>query len=191
MIKKNPDSVNPEFGFDTMKNPVLKQKEIALTGILIILGIISCFITHGIFFPGIHHTSGNFSLNETNPVQEQKVIDVIFEIQEWSENYPRWMTVVHLTSDDLNDFPDVEQVIHGAKTDPGAWQNDHRVVAWFEGNESDYIRFHTAACKNKTLAECYPNTPIYEYNGQYYTISYQEIGFHTLPGCEKGNYNCT
>lgn len=106
-------------------------------------------------------------------------------------NYPRWMTIVHMTYDELKEFPDLERVMHGVNTDPNAWQNNNRVVALFDGNQSDYIRFQNAACKNKTFIECYPNRPIYEYHGQYYTVSFNEIGFHNLAGCERGNYNCT
>lgn len=174
-----------------MKIPVLKKKEIAVMCIFIILGIISCFITYGIFFAGINQTFENSSSKETSLVQDHKVIDTHFGIQEWNRNYPRWMTIVHVTYDEFKEFPDLERVMHGVNTDPNVWQNNNRVVAWFDGNYSDYIRFQNAACKNKTFIECYPNTPIYEYHEQYYTIFADEIGFHNLPGCERGNYNCT
>jgi hypothetical protein len=174
-----------------MKISILKQKEIAILGILIIVGTISCFITYGIFFPGIHQTSGNSSSGRANLVQDQKVIDTNFEIYEWNMNYPRWMTIVHVTYDELKDFPDLEKGMHGVNTDPTVWQNDRWAVAWFGGNYSDYIRFHNAACKNKTLVECYPSSPLYEYHGQYYKIFYEKIGSHNVGGCEKGNYNCT
>ena len=174
-----------------MKIPVSKLKTITVLCILIILGITGCFIAYGIFFPGINHTSGNSSSKETSLVQDQKVIDANFEIQEWNFNYPRWMVLVHLTNNEVKDFPDLEKAMHGVNPDPNAWQNDHRVAAWFDGNQSDFIRFHNAVWKNQTIAECYPCTPIYEYHGQYYTISFNEIGSHSLPGCERGNYNCT
>ena len=174
-----------------MKIPVLKQNKNAVLCILIILGIISCFMIYGIFFLSINQTSGNSSSNETSLVQDQKVIDTNFEIYELNKNYPRWMTIVHLTYDELKEFPDLEKVMHGVNNDPNAWQNDQRAVAWFDGNYSEYIRFHSAACKNKTLIECYPSSPLYEYHGQYYKIFYEKIGSHSLPGCEGGNYNCT
>ena len=174
-----------------MKIPVLKKNKIAVLCILIILGIISCFMTYGIFFPSINQTSGNSSSNETSIVRDQKVTDVLYEIQEWNTNYPQWMVLVHLTYDDLSEFPDLEKAMNGVDTNPHAWQNNRRVAAWFDGNESDFLRFHDTLCKNKTPAECFPNTPIYEYHGKYYTISYNEIGYHNLPGCERGNNNCT
>jgi len=168
---------------DTIKNVVIC--------ILIILGIISCLIIFEFVFPNIRPHSGNCSSNEMSIVRDQKVTDVHYEIQEWNTNYPQWMVLVHLTYDDLSEFPDLEKAMNGVDTNPHAWQNNHRVAAWFDGNESDFLRFHDALCKNKTPAECFPNTPIYEYHGQYYTISYNEIGYHNLPGCERGNYNCT
>jgi hypothetical protein len=174
-----------------MKFSVLKQNKIAVLGILIIMGIISCFITYGIFFPGVNQPSGNSSSNETNQMQDQQVLDTNFEIYELNMNYPRWMTIVHLTYEELKEFPDLERVMHGVNTDPNVWQNDQRAVAWFAGNYSDYLRFHNAACKNKTLPKCYPSSPLYEYHGQYYDIFYEKIGSHSLPGCERGNYNCT
>lgn len=180
-----------ENGFDTMKIPVLKQKKIAVLCILIILGIFSCFIMYGIFFANINKTSGNFSSNETSLMQDQKVIDVTYEVYEWNMNYPRWMVLVHLTYDELKEFPDLERVMHGVNTDPNVWQNDRRVVAFFDGNQSDYLKFHNAVWKNQTIAECYPCTLIYEYHGQFYSITFNEIGYHNLPGCERGNYNCT
>lgn len=174
-----------------MKIPVLKQNKIVILCILIILGVISCFLTCGIFFPCINQTSENSSSDETSLVQDQKVIDTNFEIYELNENYPRWMTIVHLTYNELKEFPDLERVMHGVNTDPDVWQNNQRVVAWFDGNYSEYIRFHNAACKNKTLIECYPSSPLYEYHGQYYKIFYEKFRSHSLPGCEGGNYNCT
>jgi competence protein ComGC len=174
-----------------MKIPVLKQNKIVILCILIILGVISCFLTCGIFFPCINQTSENSSSDETSLVQHQKVIDTNFEIYELNENYPRWMTIVHLTYNELKEFPDLERVMHGVNTDPNVWQNNQRVVAWFDGNYSEYIGFHNAACKNKTLIECYPSSPLYEYNGQYYKIFYEKFRSHSLPGCEGGNYNCT
>jgi hypothetical protein len=174
-----------------MKIPVLNQKEIAVLCILIILGIIICFITYGIFFLNFNQTSGNSSSGAASMVKDQKVIDTNFEIYEWNMNYPRWMTIVHVTYDELKDFPDLEKGMHGVNNDPNVWQNDRRVVTWFAGNESDYTRFRDAACKNKTLEECYPSTPIYEYHGQYYSIFADEIGSHNVGGCERGNYNCT
>ncbi|MHB8163196.1 MAG: hypothetical protein ACYDDV_02485 [Methanoregula sp.] len=119
------------------------------------------------------------------------MIDTNFEIYELNMNYPRWMTIIHLTYEELKDFPDLERVMHGVNTDPNVWQNDQRAVAWFDGNYSEYIIFHNAACKNKTLVECYPSSPLYEYHGQYYKIFYEKIGSHNVGGCERGNYNCT
>jgi hypothetical protein len=168
-----------------------KPKLITIISILIVLGIAGSYLTYGIFFPGINQTSGNSSSKETSLMQDQKVIDTNFEIYELNMNYPRWMTIVHLTYDELKEFPDLESVMHGVNTDPNAWQNNQRMVAWFGGNYSDYIRFHNAACKNKTLAECYPSAPLYEYHGQYYDIFYDKIGSHNVGGCERGNYNCT
>lgn len=178
-------------GIDKMKIPVLKPKKIAVICILIILGITSCFIAYGIFFPGINQTSGNSSSGRASQIQDQKVIDTNFEIYELNMNYPRWMTIVHVTYDELKEFPNLERVMHGVNTDPNVWQNDQRAVAWFGGNYSDYIRFHNAAWKNQTIAECYPCTPLYEYHGQYYKIFYDKIGSHNVGGCERGNYNCT
>jgi len=125
--------------------------------------------------------------------QSQKSIDTHYLVEEWDLSYVRNMTIVPVTSDDLKNFPDFERSMHGVINGSGTWGYGTRVIAWFDGNESDLYRFYHIACKNETrnLAECFPNPPIFEYHGQYYMISHDRIGSHRLAGCEQGNYNCT
>ena len=162
-----------------MKIPVSKLKLITAISILVILGIAGSFLTYGILFPSKDLPSGNSASGGDRLPQYQKLIDTHFEVQEWNISIVHNMTLVHLTFDDVTEFPDFEKSMHGVNNDPIAWRYGHRVVTWFDGNESDYIRFHNALCKNKTRAECYPNPPIFEYHGQYYTISSDIIGSHT------------
>jgi hypothetical protein len=148
-------------------------------------------------FPGTNgsmdQNSPGTSIAAGDHSQDRKIIDSHFEVQEWDIGYVHTMTIVPVTYDELKDFPDFEQSMHGVINGSGTWVYGHRVVAWFDGNESDLYRFYHIACKNETrnLADCYPNPPIFEYHGQYYMISSDSFGYHRLAGCERGNYNCT
>lgn len=138
-------------------------------------------IPAGIFSP-FHETNismdqkmtGNATLAGDNLLQEQKKIDSHFSVEEWNlsskQSSPLKITVIHVTDDELKEFSEFERSIHGADKNPAIGDTGKRSVASFEGNQSDYIRFIDAVCKNKTRAECYPNMPVFEYHGRYYFI---------------------
>lgn len=160
---------------------ICRRKLIGLACILIIVGTSIVLFVYGTDFPGKHLPDNH------------KIVNAHFEIQEWDLSSLRNRTIVHVTFDQLKDFPDFERSMHGVINGSGTWSYGHRVVAWFEGNESDLYRFNRVACRNETrdLADCYPDPPVFEYHGQYYTISSDLMGSHRLAGCERGNYNCT
>ena len=176
-----------------MNLPTLNQKHIALITIILILGITGSILTYAIFFPSKNTGSRVTAGGENIQSQNQKSIDTHYLVEEWNLSYVHNKTIVHTTYDDLKDFPDFERSMHGVINGSGTWGYGTRVIAWFDGNESDLYRFYHIACKNETrnLAECFPNPPIFEYHGQYYMISPDRIGSHRLAGCERGNYNCT
>jgi hypothetical protein len=154
---------------------------IGIACVLIIVGIAIVLSVHGTDFPA-------------KPLpEEHKIVNAHFEIQEWDFSSLRHRTIVHVTYDQLKDFPEFERSMHGVINGSGTWSYGNRVVAWFDGNESDLYLFYHIACRNETrnLADCYPNPPVFEYHGQYYTISSDLMGSHRLAGCERGNYNCT
>jgi hypothetical protein len=125
------------------------------------------------------------------PLDNQKITNAHYEIQEWNLSFIHNMSIIHVTYDELKQFPDLERAMHGVNQGTGAWQSGYRLVDWFEGNMSDQYRFNAVVCKNKPLDECFSNPPVFEYHGQYYTISSDRYGSHVLAGCERGNYNCT
>ena len=176
-----------------MKIPASNLKLIVIFSIIVVLGIAGGFSLYGILFPAKDLPSVHSSSPGDHLVQGQKVIDTNFEIQEWnlSKVHKMNMTMILLNRDDFADFPEFERSMQGVNNDPAAWNYGSRVVTWFPGNESDLYRFYDAACKNKTRAECFPSSPVFEYHGQYYTIFSDRMGSHRLAGCEQGNYNCT
>jgi len=158
-----------------------RRKLIGFACILIIVGTAIVLFVHGIGFPA------------KDIPENQKIVNAHFEIQEWDFSSLRNRTIIPVTYDELKDFPDFERSMHDVINGSGTWAYGHRVVAWFDGNESDLYQFYHIACKNETrnLADCYPYPPVFEYHGQYYTISSNLMGYHRLAGCERGNYNCT
>lgn len=174
-----------------MKPAVKKSKLVAIISILVIIGIAGGSLTwimistakdpHILFLPGLND----------QPEPEKKIIDITIEVDEYNLSFIHNRTLVSVTYDEVSVYPDLEMAMHGVTNDPNAWKYGHRVVKWLDGNESDIHRFYLAACGNKTWDDCYPNPPLYKYHGQYYMISYDRIGSHTVGSCERGNYNCT
>jgi hypothetical protein len=173
-----------------MNLPISKSKLIAIISIFLVLGIAGSFLTYGILFPS-KDVLPNTSVTGDRLLQDKKVIDIHYVIEENNLSFVHNMIIIHLTSDELKEFPDLERAMHGENDNPVFQRYGTWVVSDFDGNMSDYLRFHNLPCKNKTLLECYPNPPLYEYHGQYYVIHAESIGSHTLAGCERGNYNCT
>lgn len=174
-----------------MKLPVSKIHLIPVIGIILVLGITGCYLAMGIFFPSYNLPQANVTTEGEHLVNNQKVIDTQFAIQEWNLSFARKSTIIRLTDEELKEFPDLEKSLQGVNNNSQGWQNGRRVIAGFDGNMSDYIRFYNMPCKNKTLDVCYPYPTLYEYHGQFFTIFSEMYGSHTLAGCERGNYNCS
>lgn len=155
-----------------MNLPLSELKIFILISIFVIPGIAGIFFTFETLssskeIPSAYGTYGE-NLSQQNP----KIIDTEYEIQEWNLSFVHNMTIVHVTYDEIKDFPDIEQSMHDENNHPRPWNYGHRVMRSFEGNMSDSYRFNIAVCKGKTPFECFsPNPPIFEYHGQYYTIS--------------------
>jgi len=164
-----------------MEIPFSRLKIIAIICMFVIVGIVGSYFMYPIMFPSNDIFLGKNKFVTDRLPDNPKLIDVHYEIQEWDlslvHNHNR--TIIHVTHDELKEFPDFERALIESTTNVRAWSYGTRVVKWFDGNDSEYIRFHIVACKNQTLFECYPNPPVYEYNGQYYTISADTIGSHT------------
>nr|WP_319375082.1 hypothetical protein [uncultured Methanoregula sp.] len=174
-----------------MKPAVTKSKLVAIISILVIIGIACGILTCIMISPSKDLRTPFIPGLIGQPVPEKKIIDITIEVDEYNLSFIHNRTLVSVTYDEVSVYPDLEMAMHGVTNDPNAWNYGHRVVKWLEGNESDIHRFYLAACGNRTWDDCYPNPPIYEYHGQYYMISYDRIGSHTVGSCERGNYNCT
>jgi len=149
-----------------MKILATKRKFIVIVCIFILLVIGGSVLFSEVLFP------------QKNLPNDHTIIDTQFEVQEWNLSYVHNKTLIRVTYDELKNFPDFERSMHGVISGPGTWWEGHRVVAWFNGNESDYILFHQIVCENKSLEDCYPNPGVYEYHGQYYMIFSDRIGSH-------------
>ncbi|MFA4876114.1 MAG: hypothetical protein WC586_01765 [Methanoregula sp.] len=174
-----------------MKPVVSKQKIITIIIFSMILGIAGGILINVIVFPPIDTFSRILPGGDERHSHDNKITDISLEVEEYNISIVHNMTIIPVTYDELSVFPDLEKAMHGVTNDPVTWRYGHRVVKWFTGNESDLHGFFLAVCKNKTWDECYPNSPLFEYHGQYYSIFYDRIGSHSVGGCERGNYNCT
>jgi hypothetical protein len=157
---------------DQMKIPLSKLKFITIISMLVILGIGGSYLIFGFLFQSVEWPAGNLTRGGDQSLTGEKLNDIQCVVQEWNLSFVHNRTIVHVTYDELKEFPDFESAMQGVNNDPGAWSYGTRVVKWFDGNDSEYIRFHHTVCKNKTMAECFPNPPIFEYHGQYYSISF-------------------
>jgi len=157
-----------------MKKSKLVIKTLCLISTLVLFGIIGSYFITGILFQSGEQIKGNLSQDGDQSLTGGKLIDMQFEVQEWNLSlmHNHAITIVHVTYDELKEFPDFERALNESNTNATAWSYGTRVVKWFDGNDSEYIRFHHSTCKNKTLVECYPNPAIYEYHGQYYSLSF-------------------
>jgi hypothetical protein len=89
-------------------------------------------------------------------------------------------TIVHLTPDELADFPEIEKVLQSAATLPPGdrygpkiidWYNGHRNVGGFT-SDSQYYEFRNLSCKPSPDPKCNPLNTFqeFEYTGRYYEV---------------------
>jgi hypothetical protein len=100
-------------------------------------------------------------------------------VEEYNLSYGHWMNIIPLTDAELTAFPEVQDALHGADRSPSKEIATFKVVKSFSVDMSKYYRFVQVVCTNKTLIECFPQPPIYEYHGRYYTVSCDPLHGHT------------
>ncbi|MFA5268871.1 MAG: hypothetical protein WC379_12945 [Methanoregula sp.] len=104
-------------------------------------------------------------------------------IQEVHPDFIRNSTIVHLTSADLNDFPQYDEGIKSGKNNQRDWINGQRTVSDFHDCEQQIEEFWNLSCRYIPYPECKTKDApkVFEYDGRYYEISCLP-GFDNLAG---------
>lgn len=87
-------------------------------------------------------------------------------------------TIVHLTSDDLEPFPEYQKVMMDESRLTQKWRGGHRSIAAFKDYQRQYSDFRNLACIKSPEPECNPlQAALYEYNGRYFRVGcYPDFG---------------
>jgi hypothetical protein len=154
--------------------------------ILVILVIVGSYFVYHAYLPPEDHRQNQPQIQLT--VQPTPVIltlsqpecsgYVIDEVQ--PDSFMPNATMVHLTSDELTDFPEIEKVLQSAAMLPSGdryglkiidWYNGHRSVGGFI-NDSQYYEFRNLSCKHSPDPKCNPlnTSQEFEYTGRYYEV---------------------
>lgn len=81
-------------------------------------------------------------------------------------------TIVHLSSDDLEPFPEYQKKMVDETKLTKKWRDGHRSIAAFKDYQRQCSDFRNLSCKESTDSYCDPRQPaVYEYNYRYFTIS--------------------
>lgn len=114
--------------------------------------------------------SENFQKTSVPPVATQQIS--YCTIQEVDPDYITNEIIVHLTDEDLSNFPQFEKGIKNCVNNSRDWYNGRRFVYDFKDSENQISGFRNLSCKNSTCLKCDPlESPIlYEYEGRYLTV---------------------
>lgn len=155
-----------------MKLPDGNTRIFVIAGGVIALCVLLYVMASGIAVQsGDQKDQGTITGNTTPAIP--LTIDTSFEIQEANVSIVRSINSTHVTYEDLQIYPELEEYLHGVNTDPAPWYNGWRYIASFEGNMSRYDMLVREICNGKTIFECSHGTLI-EYHDHYYRISYLE-----------------
>ena len=146
-----------------------KVKLIVIISFIVILGV-----TGGILFSGMFLLSGP---QQQNPQQE---LLAQCEVQEANISLVHNRTLIPVTDAELDAFPGLGSTLQQAYDSSGSWVNGYRGITDFEANISHYYDFVHRVCRDKkTMFECFPQPPLFEYRGRYYDIQCLELYYHT------------
>jgi hypothetical protein len=110
--------------------------------------------------------------------QDWKINDSEVDIGEWNRSarepgdYQRNVTIIHVTEDDFDSYPELQQAMLEVRDKPPANSSEWgKRVSYFSANQSDYYGWLLdSICENKTRIECYADLAAFEYHGRYYFI---------------------
>lgn len=153
----------------------------------------TCIILISLFFiavltTGCVNNSGKTDLQQVSPIPtaipatpvRESGCDYCF-IQEVHPDFIKNATIVHLTSEDLKDYPLYGDVIESGKKNSRDWINGHRTISDFHDCQQQIGAFWNLSCRHISYPECTSKEVpvIYEYDGRYHDVS-------CLPGFDGG-----
>jgi len=80
-------------------------------------------------------------------------------------------TIIHLSSDDLQPFPEYQKRMADEKRLSEKWRDGHRFIGDFNDYQRQYSDFRNLTCKYSPDPMCNPRmSSVYEYNERYFTV---------------------
>jgi len=146
-----------------------KGKRIVIISVLLVLGIVA-----GILLYSMLLNSGHQQQNPRQGLLAQ------CEVQEANISLVHNRTLISVTDAELDAFPGLGSTLQNAHGSSGRWVNGYRGITDFEADISRYYDFVHRVCKDKkTMFDCFPQPPLFEYHGRYYDIFCLERYYHT------------
>lgn len=80
-------------------------------------------------------------------------------------------TIVHLSSDDLDPFPEFQKRMADENKLSKKWRDGHRFIGDFNDYQRQFSDFRNLTCKYSPDSMCNPRmSTVYEYNERYFTV---------------------
>ncbi|MCK9631016.1 MAG: hypothetical protein M0R30_05180 [Methanoregula sp.] len=80
-------------------------------------------------------------------------------------------TIVHLSSDDLEPFPEYQKQMADESKLSKKWRDGHRFIGDFIDFQRQFDDFRNLTCNHSPDPMCNPRqSSVYEYNGRYFTV---------------------
>jgi hypothetical protein len=135
---------------------------------LIVLGIVGSYFLYGMIFP-----PNNLPQTGVSPATTQEDGGAYCFIQEVQSDFIRNSVSVHLTDDDLEDFPSIGKFIRNPGNFSKTWHNGRRTVGDFTDYQHQYSDFWNLSCRNISYEECHARQVpvVFEYDGRYHEVS--------------------
>jgi hypothetical protein len=136
--------------------------------VLIVLGIIGSYFLYGMI---IH--ANYLPQTSVSPITTpEKSGDYCF-IQEVHPDFIQNSVSIHLTDDDLENFPLIGNFIRNPGNFSKKWNNGHRTVGDFTDYQHQYSDFWNLSCRNISYEECHARQVpvVFEYDGRYHEVS--------------------
>ena len=151
---------------DPMISPSARTRGILII-ILVVLGIPGSLVWYGTTLQKKDQTGPNSS--QGTPMPDSG--DYCF-VQEVHPDNLGTSLVVHLTSQDLKEFPSYEKNIRSGKNNTLDWYNGHRGVSDFTDYEHRFEDFRNLSCRNISFDDCQARgfDVVYEFEAQYYQV---------------------
>jgi len=150
-----------------MKLPQIPPGRLIFGIVLIVLGIVGSYFLYGLIFPpnGLQQTS-------MSPVATEENGGAYCFIHEVQPDFIQNSIRVHLTDDDLEDFPLIGKFIRNPGNFSKNWHNGRRTVGDFTDYQNQYSDFRNLSCRNMSFEECHARQEpvVFEYDGRYHEI---------------------